>query len=91
MEIKQLENLSELSKLAFDENEANQMMSDLDKLVEMVSVVKDADVDGTFKIKTIDMEDLRDDEVVESVGPEVMLRNAPEAKKNSFVVPRIME
>jgi len=91
MEIKQLENLSELSKLAFDESEANQMMSDLDKLVEMVSVVKDADVDGTFKIKTIDMEDLRDDEVVESVGPEVMLRNAPEAKKNSFVVPRIME
>lgn len=91
MEIKQLENLSELSKLAFDENEANQMMSDLDKLVEMVSVVKDADVDGTFKIKTIDMEDLRDDVVVESVGPEVMLRNAPEAKKNSFVVPRIME
>ena len=50
-----------------------------------------ADVDGTFKIKTIDMEDLRDDVVVESVGPEVMLRNAPEAKKNSFVVPRIME
>lgn len=91
MEIKQLENLSELSKLAFDESEANQMMSDLDKLVEMVSVVKDADVDGTFKIKTIDMEDLRDDVVVESVGPEVMLRNAPEAKKNSFVVPRIME
>jgi len=91
MEIKQLENLSELSKLAFDESEANQMMSDLDKLVEMVSVVKDADVDGTFKIKTIDMEDLRDDEVVESVGPEVMLRNAPEAKKNSFVMPRIME
>ena len=66
MEIKQLENLSELSKLAFDESEANQMMSDLDKLVEMVSVVKDADVDGTFKIKTIDMEDLRDDVVVES-------------------------
>lgn len=91
MEIKQLENLSELSKLTFDESEANQMMSDLDKLVEMVSVVKDADVDGTFKINTIDMEDLRDDEVVESVSPEIMLKNAPEAKKNSFVVPRIME
>ena len=91
MEIKQLENLAELSKLTFTEAEKEQIMKDLDSLAEMVKGVKDADVDGTFNINTIDWEDLREDEVIESVGPEIMLKNAPEAKRNSFAVPRIME
>lgn len=91
MEIKQLENLAELSKLTFTEAEKEQMIQDLDSFAEMVKDVKDADVDGTFNINTIDWEDLREDEVVESVGPEIMLKNAPEAKRNSFAVPRIME
>lgn len=91
MEIKQLENLAELSKLTFDASEQAEMINSLDSLVEMVSVIKDADVDGKFNINTIDWEDLREDEVVESVSPEIMLKNAPEAKRNSFAVPRIME
>lgn len=91
MEIEQFENLAELSKLNFDEKEQQELMSDLDCLASMVEVVKQAEVDGTFKIRTINMEELRDDEVVESVSPEIMLRNAPLAKKNSFAVPRIME
>ena len=91
MEIKQLEILAELSKLNFNQTETEEMIKDLDCLAEMVSDVKEADVDGTFKINTIDWEDLREDVVVESVGPEMMLKNAPDAKRNSFAVPRIME
>ena len=91
MEIEQFENLAELSKLNFDEKEQQELISDLDCLASMVEVVKQAEVDGTFQIRTINMEELRDDEVVESVSLEIMLRNAPLAKKNSFAVPRIME
>ena len=91
MEMEQFENLAELSKLNFEGNEQQELMKDLDCLAAMVDDVKNADVDGTFKIQTIDWEDLREDVVVESVGPEMMLKNAPDAKRNSFAVPRIME
>lgn len=91
MEIKQIENLAELSKLNFTQDELEEISKDLDSLVEMVNVVKETDVDGSYNINTIDMQDLREDEVVESVNPEILLKNAPKAKKNSFVVPRIME
>ena len=91
MEIKQIENLAELSKLNFTQEELEEISKDLDSLVEMVNVVKETDVDGSYNINTIDMQDLREDEVVESVNPEILLKNAPKAKKNSFVVPRIME
>ena len=90
MEIK-LKNLAELSKLDFTSTEAEEMTKELECLAEMVEDVKNADVDGTFNIPTICWEDLREDVVVESVGPETMLRNAPDAKKSSFAVPRIME
>ena len=91
MDIKDIEHLAELSKLKFTEEELSSFSKDFESLVELVDLVKNADIDGERCLTTIDMNELRGDDVQPSTPVETLLQNSPIVKKDSIVVPRIME
>lgn len=91
MDIKEIEHLAELSKLTFSEEELKQFSTEFESMVEFANIIKNCEVQSQAKINSINMADLREDEVTESAPVDVILQNAPMAKKDSFVVPRIME
>lgn len=91
MELKEIEHLAELSKLKFTEDELKEFSFDFENLVKLADVVKNAKVVGNKKINSLKLTELRDDEAKESFSNDLILLNSPEVRKDSFVVPKIME
>lgn len=91
MDINEIKHLAELSKLEFTDEELQEFAKDFESLVELADMVKNATIEGGRFINAIDMDDLREDEPMPSTSVDILLQNAPESKKDSFVVPRIME
>lgn len=91
MDIKDIEHLAELSKLKFTDEELANFSTDFDSLVGLADIIKNAEIDGETKIETIDYSELREDVAQDSYPVEILTQNAPMAKKDCFVVPRIME
>lgn len=91
MELKEIEHLAELSKLQFTKEEIEQFSTEFESMVEFANIIKNCNVESKPKLNTINMSDLREDEAKESTAVNIILQNAPSAKNNSFVVPRIME
>lgn len=91
MEIDEIKHLAELSKLEFTDDELQEFAKDFESLVELADVVKNATIDGSTYVNSIDMDDLRKDEHKASTPVEVLLQNSPIVKNDSIVVPRIME
>ena len=91
MELKQLEHLAELSKLEFSDSELKEFSKEFESLIELANKVKNSKISGERKLNIIDMQQLRDDEIIESTSVDVLLKNSPETNKDSIVVPRIME
>jgi len=91
MEINEIKHLAELSKLKFSDEELENFSKEFESLVELANTVKNSEITGEKNINIMDMNDLREDQPKESTPVEVLLRNAPMANKDSFIVPRIME
>jgi len=91
MEIKEIEHLAELSKLEFTEQEIKDFAKDFESIVKLANVIKDADISGERAVVEMPMADLREDEPKPSTPVDILLQNAPQKDKDSFVVPRIME
>ncbi len=91
MEIKEVEHLAELSKLEFSPKELEDFKKDFESLINLADVIKNADIVGERKLNIVDMNDLRDDIPKENTPTDIIIKNAPQRRKNSFVVPKIME
>ena len=91
LEIKDIKHLAELSKLEFSEKELEEFSTQFESLVELANTIKNADIKGNIKIHTVDMKDLREDKAKESMPVDLLLANSPIVKKDSIVVPAIME
>ena len=91
MEIKDIEHLAELSKLKFTEEELKDFSKEFESIVALADVIKNKDIDGDINVNAIDFNNLREDEPKVSTPVETLVLNAPESKKDCFVVPRIME
>lgn len=91
MNIEDIKHLAELSKLKFTDEELQNFSSEFESLVGLADIIKNANIDGETKINKIDLKDLREDVSKPSTPVDVLLMNAPESKKDSIVVPRIME
>lgn len=91
MEIKEIEHLAELSKLEFTDYELQEFAKDFESLVELADAVKNSTIKGNRDLNIIDMADLREDEPKPSTSVDILLQNAPDKDKDSFIVPRIME
>ncbi len=91
MDKKEIEHLAELSKLEFSEEELESFAGEFKSLLELADIVKNAEIGGEISYKSVDMNNLREDEPKENAPVETLLENAPQVKNDCIVVPRIME
>ncbi len=91
MDLKEIQHLAELSKLEFSKEELESFALDFASLVNLADNIKNADIKSKRVLNALDLKDLREDEVKESLPSKIILKNAPVAKKDSFVVPRVVE
>ena len=87
----EIKHLEDLSKLQFTDEERKKFQQEFGSIVEFASQITGAKVEDKSFIKTIKMEDLRDDIVQPSLSQDEVVSNAPVKKKGCFSVPRIME
>lgn len=88
-----LDKIAHLSRLEFDEKDAEKMMKDMTAIVEWVEKLKEVDTDGVEPLTTMSHEinALREDEVKEHMSHERALKNAPKKDSDYFRVPKVLE
>ena len=88
-----LDKIAHLSRLEFDEKDAEKMMSDMTAIVNWVEKLNEVDTEGIEPLTTMSLETniLREDEVKEHLSHERALRNAPGHDKDYFRVPKVLE
>lgn len=81
-----------LSRISFTEEEIDEQYKQLNGIMEMMDVLRDIDTEGVEPLNhVLNIHNvLRDDEVKESLDPELVLANAPEEHENMFSVPKIV-
>ena len=87
--IEDAKKLAKLSRLEFNDDELKNFLSEFDSILKQVSLIDKIDVSGV-DIKSndvVDVEQLREDKVVEAFSQEQVLQNAPEKKDGAFLVP----
>lgn len=88
-----LNKIAHLSRLEFDEKDAEKMMRDMTEIVEWVEKLKEVDTEGVEPLTTMSHEvnALREDEVGEHLSRERALRHAPAKDAEYFRVPKVLE
>jgi aspartyl-tRNA(Asn)/glutamyl-tRNA(Gln) amidotransferase subunit C len=88
-----LNKIAHLSRLDFDEKDAEKMMKDMTAIVDWVEKLKEVNTEGVEPLTTMSFEVnvLREDEVKEHMPHEEALRNAPKKDENFFRVPKVLE
>ena len=88
-----LDKIAHLSRLEFDEKDADKMMRDMSAIVDWVEKLKEVDTEGVEPLTTMSHEinALREDEVKEHLSHERALRNAPQKDADYFRVPKVLE
>ena len=88
---KEMEHLSELSKLEFNEKDLAKFDKEFESILEFVSQVEKANIEGEMTIAKVAFGSLREDEVRKSLEREKTLKNAPKSDGEFFVVPQVVE
>ena len=83
--------LADLAELSFSEEEANEMLTDLDKTIALFAELSGVETDGVGKSAALTLSKLRDDVVVEGMPREALLNNAPVKTEEYLLVPRVVE
>ena len=88
-----VDKLANLSRLSFNEQEKKEIRSDLEQLIAFVDKLKEIDVEGVEPLihMSAELNVLRSDKVEGSISREDGLKNAPEATKEFFTVPRVIK
>jgi aspartyl-tRNA(Asn)/glutamyl-tRNA(Gln) amidotransferase subunit C len=88
-----LDKIAHLSRLEFDEKDAEKMMRDMTAIVDWVEKLKEVDTEGVEPLTTMSYEinALRDDEVKKHMDHDSALRNAPRKDADYFRVPKVLE
>ena len=87
-----LEYLSALSKMKLTDDEMAQFEKDFDKIIDFISDIKDVDTSAiSNKVRTISLDDLREDEAKPSMDRVAVLQNAPKQKDGCYVTPLVVE
>ena len=84
--------LSRLAKLKFDEQAAEKMKGDLDKIIGFVNKLSEIDTEGVEPLIYLSEEVnvLRQDEIKHEVSQENALTNAPQKDSDYFKVPTVL-
>lgn len=88
-----IQNLANLSRLHFTEEEKQWIKKDLQRMIAFVDKLKEVDVEGIEPLlqMTDRTDSLRDDAVSGSVGREEALKYAPEQDGTYFRVPKVIK
>jgi aspartyl-tRNA(Asn)/glutamyl-tRNA(Gln) amidotransferase subunit C len=88
-----LDKMAHLSRLEFEEKDAEKMMQDMTAIVEWVEKLKEVNTDGVEPLTTMSHEInvLREDEVKEHLDHQRALKNAPKKDSDYFRVPKVLE
>lgn len=88
-----LDKIAHLSRLEFDEKDAEKMMQDMTNIVAWVEKLKEVNTDGVEPLTTMSHEvnALREDEVKDHLSHERALLHAPEKDADYFRVPKVLE
>ena len=89
----QLDKIAHLSRLEFDEKDAEKMMQDMTAIVNWVEKLNEVNTDGVEPLTTMTYEVnvFREDEVKEHLPHDRALLNAPKKDKDYFRVPKVLE
>lgn len=88
-----LDKMAHLSRLEFEEKDAEKMMQDMSAIVDWVEKLKEVNTDGVEPLTTMSHEInvLREDEVKEHLDHQRALLNAPKKDSDYFRVPKVLE
>lgn len=88
-----LDKIAHLSRLEFDEKDAEKMMRDMTAIVEWVEKLREVNTEGIEPLTTMSYEvnSLREDQVGEHLSHDRALRNAPQSDQDYFRVPKVLE
>ena len=88
-----LDKIAHLSRLEFDEKDAEKMMRDMSEIVEWVEKLKEVNTDGVEPLTTMSHEvnALREDEIGKHLDHERALLHAPKKDADYFRVPKVLE
>ena len=90
---KLIEDLSRLAKLKFDEESAEKMKGDLNKMIGFVDKLSEIDTEGVEPLIYLSEEVnvLRTDEIANEVSQEDALKNASQKDSDYFKVPTVLK
>ena len=90
---KLIDNLAELARLQFNEEEKADIKNDLQRMIAFVEKLQEVDTTGTEPLlhMTDAMNVFREDEVKGSMQKKTALANAPDAGKDYFNVPKVIK
>ena len=88
---KEIEHLANLSKLDFGERELEVFAKEFKNILDFVSVVENAKINTKPQVARIALNDLRADEIRESLSQAKVLMNAPGTDGEYFIVPKVVE
>ncbi len=91
LKVEEIKRLAELAKLEFSDEEALAFAKEFEPIKEFADEIVKADVEMSVSSKVVNMSELREDKVCESMAVEQTLLNAPESRKNCFAVGRVVE
>ena len=90
---KLIQDIAALAKLEFDEQSAEQMKADLEKIIGFVDKLSEIDTEGVEPLIYLSEEVnvLREDEIKAVVSQVEALKNAPEKDSDYFKVPTVLK
>ncbi len=88
-----VDKLAQLSRLEFDAESKEKIMSDLQRMIEFVDKLNEIDTENVEPLKYITDEQnvLRKDEIIKTITKEEALRNAPQRDSDYFKVPKVIK
>jgi aspartyl-tRNA(Asn)/glutamyl-tRNA(Gln) amidotransferase subunit C len=90
--IEEMKRLQKLSALESSEQTLSALTEDFNEIANFVEQVRLAEVDEALQYETIlQIDELRKDEVKESMPQQEVIKNAPEKNETSFVVPKVVD
>ena len=93
-DIKEAQNLAKLSRLEFTDEELKEYVKEFKATLQQVSVIESVDVSSLNAQQlddTVDITNLRKDEVVNTFTQQQVVQNAPDKKDGAFLVPITVE
>lgn len=93
IDYKIVDNLAELAKLEFKAEAKEEIVKDLNRILELVDKLNELDTSNVEPLVYLTDETnvLREDEVIQNLKREDVLKNAPKSDSDYFKVPKVIE